>query len=97
MGVAGGMDRCVRCARYFGYRHRDRVDSPDACPAREAHIMAVDIDEDAVKQAKENVEKSPWPGRIEVERHDICCFNSDIRYDVIVSNPPYFFNSLEMS
>ena len=57
----------------------------------EAHIMAVDIDEDAVKQAKENVEKSPWPGRIEVERHDICCFNSDIRYDVIVSNPPYFF------
>lgn len=56
----------------------------------EAHIMAVDIDEDAVKQAKENVEKSPWPGRIEVERHDICCFNSDIRYDVIVSNPPYF-------
>ena len=61
----------------------------------EAHIMAVDIDEDAVKQAKENVEKSPWPGRIEVERHDICCFNSDIRYDVIVSNPPYFFNSLK--
>ena len=55
----------------------------------EAHIVAVDIDEDAVKQAKENVEKSPWPGRIEVERHDICCFNSDIRYDVIVSNPPY--------
>ena len=61
----------------------------------EAHIVAVDIDEDAVKQAKENVEKSPWPGRIEVERHDICCFNSDIRYDVIVSNPPYFFNSLK--
>ena len=63
----------------------------------EAHIMAVDIDEDAVKQAKENVEKSPWPGRIEVERHDICCFNSDIRYDVIVSNPPYFFQFSEMS
>ena len=19
-GIAGGMDRCVRCARYFGYR-----------------------------------------------------------------------------
>ena len=61
----------------------------------EAHIMAVDIDEDAVKQAEENVKNSPWPDRIEVEHHDICHFDSDIRYDVIVSNPPYFVNSLK--
>lgn len=61
----------------------------------EAHILALDIDEDAVRQAKENVKNSPWPDRIDVELHDACCFDTDVRYDVIVSNPPYFVNSLK--
>ena len=67
----------------------------DADRAEKASTNAANAATNAVKQAKENVDISPWPGRIEVERHDICCFNSDIRYDVIVSNPPYFFNSLK--
>lgn len=36
-----------------------------------ASIVAVDIDEGAVVQARENVERSPWKHRIEVCREDI--------------------------
>ena len=36
-----------------------------------ASVVAVDIDEGAVVQARENVERSPWKHRIEVCREDI--------------------------
>lgn len=37
-----------------------------------AQIRAVDIDADAVEQARGNVAASPWQDRIEVELQDIC-------------------------
>ena len=55
-----------------------------------ARIRAVDIDADAVEQARGNVAASPWQDRIEVELQDICHFTSETLFDVIVSNPPYF-------
>ncbi|MDD2248042.1 MAG: methyltransferase [Proteiniphilum sp.] len=60
-----------------------------------AKIMAVDIDMDAVKQAKENVINSPFSGRIDVELIDFRMFakSRQERFDLIVSNPPYFSNS----
>lgn len=60
-----------------------------------ARIKAVDIDADAVEQARGNVASSPWKDRIEVELQDICHFASESLFDVIVSNPPYFVNSLK--
>lgn len=62
------------------------------CPA---FIKAVDIAPEAVEQAKINVAASPWSDRIEVELQDICRYVSDTCFDVIVSNPPYFVNSLK--
>ncbi|PHM69247.1 tRNA1(Val) (adenine(37)-N6)-methyltransferase [Xenorhabdus sp. KJ12.1] len=55
-------------------------------------IDAVELDEDAAMQAIENIAQSPWPDRIRVYRQDIHDFavRSEIRYDLIVSNPPYF-------
>lgn len=61
----------------------------------EARIRAVDIDRDAVEQAKGNVAASPWRDRIEVELQDIRRYISDEGFDVIVSNPPYFIDSLK--
>lgn len=61
----------------------------------DARIKAIDIDQDAVEQAKENVALSPWKDRIEVELQDICRYNSNNGFDVIVSNPPYFVHSLK--
>lgn len=62
-----------------------------------ARIKAIDIDMDAVEQARSNVAASPWKDRIEVERQDICHFTSESLFDVIVSNPPYFVDSLKCS
>lgn len=61
----------------------------------DAHITAVDIDCDAVEQAKGNVAASPWQDRIEVELQDIRRYVSPEGFDVIVSNPPYFVDSLK--
>jgi tRNA1Val (adenine37-N6)-methyltransferase len=60
-----------------------------------ALIDAIDIDADAVIQANENVQKSPWPSRIAVHQIELQSYVQTAinRYDLIVSNPPYFVNS----
>ncbi|MBU2976639.1 methyltransferase [Alteromonas sp. C1M14] len=55
-----------------------------------AFATAVEIDEEAVEQAKSNVLCSPWASRIDVLHTDITTLQATERYDVIISNPPYF-------
>ena len=61
----------------------------------DCRVVAIDIDADAVGQARENVAASPFAGRIDVVQADIGHFQSAELYDAIVSNPPYFDSSLE--
>ena len=60
----------------------------------EAKIHAVEIDETASKRARSNFDLSPWAERLEVE----CCavqeFAPSEKFDLIISNPPYFVDSL---
>jgi tRNA1Val (adenine37-N6)-methyltransferase len=56
-------------------------------------IDAVEIDKDDAQQARENVQNSPWPSKINVLHNPVQEFNPDYRYDLIVTNPPYFINS----
>lgn len=56
-------------------------------------IDAIDIDLPAVEQARDNVEASPWADRITVIHQDLSVFNPVYKYDLIVSNPPYFIDS----
>jgi len=58
-------------------------------------IEAVDIEADAVSQAVENVKNSPWAERIKVQQVSLQEFagRKNDRFDLIVSNPPYFVNS----
>lgn len=60
-----------------------------------AHVCAIDVDADAVKQAIQNVQASPWADRIEVRLADAQTFSAPEKYDVVVSNPPYFQQSLK--
>ena len=60
-----------------------------------AFVDAVEIDEEAAKQAMENVQKSPFANRVRVTCISVQDYASDYCYDVIVSNPPYFCNSLK--
>ncbi|EJX03324.1 SAM-dependent methyltransferase [gut metagenome] len=61
----------------------------------EAQIVAVDVDEGAVEQARWNVAASPWADRIRVEQADICRYRPSERFDLVVSNPPYFVDALK--
>ena len=60
----------------------------------EAEVTGIDIDEDAVTQAVENVSLSPFSERISICHLDILNFADTIGFDAIVSNPPYFVDSL---
>lgn len=60
----------------------------------QAAVVAVELDAAAALQAAENIKASPWPERIEVVQADFKTFETDRRFDVIVSNPPYFIDSL---
>lgn len=61
-----------------------------------AAIDAIDIDEDSFHEAKENAEACPWYDRVRVHNISLQDFtkSSDERYELIVSNPPYFNDSL---
>lgn len=75
------------------------------CP--DARVLGIDIDADACRQALDNVMASPFADRVEVR----CCRFQDLAagvagaegmnagadacYDAIVSNPPFFVNSMK--
>lgn len=61
----------------------------------EAFITGIDIDKDAVTQAKINFEASPWSNRMQAIQEDLCQFSPQQSFDCIVSNPPFFVNSLK--
>lgn len=60
-----------------------------------AQIAGIEIDEEAASQAERNFETSPWNDRLSIYHTDILSLTTDIKYDLIVSNPPYFDSSLQ--
>lgn len=61
----------------------------------EAFITGIDIDAEAVGQAAENMVASPWKERVEVMLQDVCDYTPTELFDTIVSNPPFFIQSLK--
>ncbi|MEM0552367.1 MULTISPECIES: tRNA1(Val) (adenine(37)-N6)-methyltransferase [Aeromonas] len=55
----------------------------------DCHIDGVELDSDAVIQARENVAASPWADRVTITESAVQEYQAD-PYDLIVSNPPYF-------
>ena len=60
-----------------------------------AHIDAIDIDENAIEQAQENVQISNFKSQISNFVSRLQDWKPEIKYNLIVSNPPYFQNSLK--
>lgn len=61
---------------------------------RDAIIDSLDIDTDAFRQATYNVNASPWMNQISVENVSIQNFATNKRYNLIISNPPFFEKDL---
>ncbi len=66
-----------------------------------ASIMGVEVDEAAAAQARDNVAQSPWADRIHIVQEDFNDYWREFagsrageKFDAIVSNPPYFTDSL---
>ena len=57
-------------------------------------IDAIEIDLKASLQAKDNIEKANKSTNISVRNEDVVVMEEEIKYDLIVSNPPFFENSL---
>lgn len=60
----------------------------------EAKVDAVEIDFQAAETAKMNAKQSIFSNRITVYHSAFQNFETDLKYDLIVSNPPFFVNDL---
>lgn len=62
-----------------------------------ASIIAIDIDKESTEQATVNVAESDFRNRVEVRHTSFqdLARTSDLKFDLIVTNPPYFIDSLK--
>ena len=63
----------------------------------DANITALDIHKGSVEDAKKNFRNSKWADRLKVVRSSFQEYSQvgSTKYDLIVSNPPFFTNSLK--
>lgn len=63
------------------------------CP--QAMVTGVELDANAAKQAEENATSTGWNIKIINKSIQDFSFQCEEKFDLIVSNPPYFINSLK--
>lgn len=59
-----------------------------------AQIDAIEIDGEAASQARDNFSASPWADRLQVFHLPVQQYRSDLLYDCIIANPPFYDNDL---
>lgn len=55
-----------------------------------ARIDGVELDTASAEEATENVRTSPWADRIRIHNMDVRRLSASDRYDLIISNPPFY-------
>lgn len=62
---------------------------------KNAQIDAIEIEENAVLEAQQNVVNSKWNDRIKIIPSSLQSYFPNLQYDLIVSNPPFFTNAFQ--
>jgi tRNA1Val (adenine37-N6)-methyltransferase len=64
-----------------------------------AQILGIDLDFPSIQEANYNFSLSPWSNRLEARQLDFNHYakNNSNKFDLIVSNPPFFENDLRSS
>ena len=57
------------------------------------HIEAIEVNKQVFLEAKHNFEASPWSHKLKVTHTSIQAFQTETKYDRIISNPPFFKGS----
>jgi tRNA1Val (adenine37-N6)-methyltransferase len=60
-----------------------------------AHITAIEIEPTAVQQSLQNFRNSPWANRLTAVEGAVQQYNPESKFNLIVSNPPFFTNALK--
>jgi len=58
-------------------------------------VDAIEIDQATASQAAENLSSSPWSGQLHILQADIREVHLPGKYDIIVSNPPFYEKDLK--
>ena len=58
-------------------------------------IDAIEIDDSAFNQAKQNIESTNWKNKIDIQHTSLQDFIPTEKYDFIFSNPPFYENDLK--
>lgn len=64
--------------------------SPDT-----VRIDAIEIDEPSVSQMRDNFKSSPWNNKLNIVNADAVGYTGEVKYDLIISNPPFYENHLK--
>jgi tRNA1Val (adenine37-N6)-methyltransferase len=60
-----------------------------------AKIYGLEIDENSLEQAGENFSTCKWHSRLELLKGDFFEMNGDLKFDHVITNPPYFIDALK--
>ncbi len=93
--LLGAWFRCEDCNRILDVGAGTGLLSIMAAQRSNATIVGVEIDRTTAEKAAENVNNSPWSDRIEIINTALQEYHTTEPFDSIVSNPPYFTNSLK--
>ncbi len=58
-------------------------------------VTAVEIESGAFQDSSLNIQNSPWQGGISLHQSAIQDFQTETKFDLVISNPPYFNDSLK--
>ena len=101
VGTGTGTIALMAAQRFFSAVQDDVALLDKVEASQSMKIMAIDIDAISVEEASRNFSNSPWSESLNVRHTSLDEFSSSIaesdseeRFDLIFSNPPYFDESL---